>query len=62
MNDGDNTIIQVFRDYVVNDPEMTLELKGRIVSAIQEYHCGLPFVDDQALANVIFAKIFDIGK
>ena len=62
MNDGDNTIIQVFWDYVVNDPEMVLELKGRIVSAIQEYHCGLPFVDDQALANVIFAKIFDIGK
>lgn len=62
MNDDDKTIIQVFRDYVVNDPEMVLEFKGRIVSAIQEYHCGLPFVDDQALANAIFAKIFDIGK
>ena len=62
MNDGDKTIIQVFRDYVINDPEMTLEFKARIVGAIQEYHCGLPFVDDQALANAIFAKIFDIGK
>ena len=62
MNDDDNTIIQVFRDYVVNDPEMVLKFKGRIVSAIQEYHCGLPFVDDQALANKIFDRIFDIGK
>lgn len=62
MNDDDKTIIQVFRDYVVNDPEMTLELKTRIVNAIQEYHCGLPFVDDQALANKIFDRIFDIGK
>ena len=62
MNDDDKTIIQVFRDYVINDPEMTLEFKGRIVGAIQEYHCGLPFVDDRALANVIFDRIFDIGK